>query len=151
LPRYSKWRISDAPNFENSLQTRRGTDWQSEHRKQAQQHDLELGTVCPSDETLDQHWPRKTPSTHVQFASTARSHASHEAFGPAASVTTPSQAALGNHSPEPPMQTTEFSDDPLTAPQPPIWHSSLNKLQWTTNVHWPLAKSLKKSEPLGVR
>ena len=145
------WRINDVPIFEHSWQTRRGTDWQSEHKKQAQQHDLELDTVFPFDETLDQRWPRKTPSIHVQFVSTARSPASHEAFGPVASATTPSLVALGNHSPEPLMQTTEFSDDPLTALQPPTWPSLLNKPQWTMNVHWPLAKFLKKSEPLGVR
>jgi hypothetical protein len=49
------------------------------------------------------------------------------------------------------MQTTEFSEDPLTVQRPLTWPSSLSKLQWTTNVHWPLAKFLKKSEPLGVR
>tara|TARA_B100001564_G_scaffold13701_1_gene10800 strand:+ start:353 stop:787 length:435 start_codon:yes stop_codon:yes gene_type:complete len=128
------------------LQTRRGTDWQSEHRKQAQQHDSELDTVCPFDETQDLHWLRKTPSTLAQFASTARSLANHEASGSVQSATTHSLVAHGNLSHVHLMRTTEFYDDPWKALQPPTWHSSLNKPLWTTNVHWLLAKSLKKSE-----
>jgi hypothetical protein len=67
--------------------------------------------------------------------------------GVAASATTPSLVALGNHSPVHPMQTTEFSDDPLKALQPLTWHSSHSKPLWTMNVHWLLEKYLKKSEP----
>ena len=151
MQRYSKWRITDAPNCEHSLQTRRGTDWQSEHRKQAQQHDLELDTVYPYDETQVQPWQRRTPSTPAQFASTERSLVSPGAFGPAESATTPSLVAHGNHSPEPPMRTTEFYDDPLKAQLPPIWLTSLNKPLWTMNVHWQQAKSRKKSEAFNQR
>ena len=142
------WHISDAPIFENSWQTRRGTDWQSEHRKQAQQHDSELGTVYPFDATQVQLWLRKTPDTPAQFASIERSHANHEVSGLAPSATTPSLVAHGNHSPEPLMQTAEFSDDPLKALQQPIWPTSPNKQLWTMNVQWQQARSQKKSEPI---
>ena len=145
------WHISDAPIFENSWQTRRGTDWQSEHRKQAQQHDSELDTVYPFDETQDLHWLRKTPSTLAQFVNTARSLANHEASGSVQSAITHSLVAHGNLSHVHLMRTTESYDDPWKALQPLTWHSSLNKPLWTTNVHWLLAKSLKKSESMRVR
>tara|TARA_B110000003_G_scaffold4093_1_gene4397 strand:+ start:350 stop:769 length:420 start_codon:yes stop_codon:yes gene_type:complete len=48
------------------------------------------------------------------------------------------------------MPTTEFYDDPLKAQQPPIWRTSLNKLQWTMNVHWQPVKSPKKSETIST-
>ena len=51
---------------------RRGTDWQSEHRKQAQQHDLEHDMVFPFDATQDQHWRRKMPNTHAPFVNTVK-------------------------------------------------------------------------------
>jgi hypothetical protein len=130
------------------LQTRRGTDWQSEHRKQAQQHDSELDTVYPFDVTQVQLWPRRTPNTLARFASIERSHGNHEVSGLAPSATTPSLVAHGNHSPEPLMQTAEFSDDPLKALQQPIWPTSPNKQLWTMNVQWQQARSQKKSEPI---
>ena len=102
--------------------------------------------MCPFDETQDLHWLRKTPSTLAQFASTARSLANHEASGSVQSATTHSLVAHGNLSHVHLMRTTEFYDDPWKALQPPTWHSSLNKPLWITNVHWLLAKSLKKSE-----
>jgi hypothetical protein len=146
LPRYSKWRINDALIFENSLQTRRGTDWQSEHRKQVQQHDSEHDTVYPFDEMQDLHWQRKMLGILALFASTARSLANHEVSGSVPSATTHSLEAHGNPSHEHLMRTTEFYDGPLKALQPPTWLSLLSKPPWTMNVHWLLVKSLKKSE-----
>lgn len=102
--------------------------------------------VYPYDETQVQHWPRRMPSTPAQFASTAKSLVNHEVSGSVQSATTLSLVAHGNLSHVHLMRTTEFYDDPLKALQPPTWHSSLNKPLWTTNVHWLLARSLKKSE-----
>lgn len=104
--------------------------------------------MFPFDETLDLHSPRRTPGTHAQFASTARSHANHEASGSAPSATTHLLAVHGNLSHEHLMRTTEFYDGLSKAPQPLTWLSSPNKPLWITSEHWQLAKSLKKSEAL---
>ena len=140
------WRISDVPIFEHSWQTRRGTDWQSEHKKQAQQHDLELDTVYPFDVMQGRLWLRNPPSTPVQFVNTARSPVNPSESGPVQSVDTPLQVALGNHSHVPRTPTVEFYAVQSKVQPPPTWLSSLNKQQWITNVLLLQAKSLKKSE-----
>ncbi len=140
------WHISDAPNFENSLQTRRGTDWQSEHRKQVQQHDLEQGTVCPYDETQAQHWPKRQQNIPVRFANIAKSAVFQSESGLAESASTHLLAALGNHSHEHLTLTVVFYDVQWKAQRLPIWHSSHNRPPLITSVLLLLAKYLKKSE-----
>ena len=122
------WHSNDAWNFEISWQNRRGTDWQSEHKKPVQLHVSEHGTVSLFDEMQALLWPSDPENTPAPCASTPRSSANRLASGLARSATIPLPEVLGSRSLEHPIQTTEFCADLLKVPRPPIWRSSLKKL-----------------------
>ena len=101
------WRINDVPIFEHSWQTRRGTDWQSEHKKQAQQQDSVHDMVYLLEEIQHQHWQRKLPNIHVRSVNIVKLLVNLLVFRNVQSAIINSLAGLGSLSQEHLMQIAE--------------------------------------------
>ena len=140
------WPRRAVPSYVKSLQTRRGTDWQSAHKRQEQPQNSEHVTVYPSVVTPQLQWQRRVQSILALFVNTARSPADPLEFGTVASVDTPSLAAHGNHSPVHPTPTTVFYAVAQRVQPQQTWLSSHNKLHSITSAALLLVRSTKRSE-----